>query len=108
MNIEISETAIARGLAEVRWPGRLEVMQEQPLVVIDSAKDAEAMRALAEAVIDIPHEMLVAVISISGDKNISEMIRNLSPVVDRFIVTSHTVMGRAAERENIGRRLRGW
>lgn len=102
-NIEISETAIARGLADVRWPGRLEVMQEHPLVVLDSAKDAEAMRALAEAVIDIPHEMLVAVISISRDKSTSEMIRNLSPVVDRFIVTSHTVMGRAAERERIGK-----
>jgi dihydrofolate synthase / folylpolyglutamate synthase len=102
-NIEVSETAIARGLAEVRWPGRLEVMQEHPLVVLDSAKDAEAMRALAEAVKDIPHKRLVAVVSISGDKNISEMIRSLSPVVDRFIVTSHTVMGRAAERERIGK-----
>jgi dihydrofolate synthase/folylpolyglutamate synthase len=102
-NIEISEAAIARGLADVRWPGRLEVMQKHPLVVLDSAKDAEAMRALAEAVMDIPHERLVAVVSISGDKNISEMIRYLSPVVDRFIVTSHTVMGRAAERERIGK-----
>jgi dihydrofolate synthase/folylpolyglutamate synthase len=102
-NIEIPETAIVHGLADVRWPGRLEVMQEHPLVVLDSAKDAEAMRALTEAVMDIPHERLVAVVSISGDKSISEMIRNLSPVVDRFIVTSHTVMGRAAERERIGK-----
>jgi dihydrofolate synthase/folylpolyglutamate synthase len=102
-NIEISETAIVRGLTDVRWPGRLEVMQEHPLVVLDSAKDTEAMKALAEAIIDIPHERLVAVVSISGDKNISEMIRNLSPVVDRFIVTSHTVMGRAADRERIGK-----
>lgn len=102
-NIDVSETAIARGFADVRWPGRLEVMQEHPLVVLDSAKDAEAMRALAEAVVDLPHEKLVAVVSISGDKNIPEMIRNLSMVVDRFIVTSHKVMGRSAERERIGK-----
>lgn len=102
-NFDVSETAIARGFADVRWPGRLEVMQEHPLVVLDSAKDAEAMRALAEAVMELPHEKLVAVVSISGDKNIPEMIRNLSRVVDRFIVTSHTVMGRAAERERIGK-----
>jgi len=102
-NIEITGTAIARGLADIRWPGRLEVMQEHPLVVLDSAKDAEAMRALAQAIRDIPHEKLIAVVSISGDKNIPDMIRNLSPVVDRFIVTSHTVMGRAAERERIGK-----
>jgi dihydrofolate synthase/folylpolyglutamate synthase len=101
-NIDISGSAIFKGLASVEWPGRLEVVQRSPLVVLDSAKDMEAMRALAEAIKDLPHKKLIAVVSISSDKNISEMIRNLSPVVDRFIVTSHTVMGRAAERVKIG------
>jgi dihydrofolate synthase/folylpolyglutamate synthase len=100
--IEISVTAIARGLAEVSWPGRLEVMQEHPLVVLDSAKDAEATRALSEAVDELPHRKLIAVISMSSDKNIPEMIRHLASVTDEFIVTSHSVMGRAAERDFIG------
>ncbi|MDP2901041.1 MAG: hypothetical protein Q8O47_08740, partial [Candidatus Bathyarchaeota archaeon] len=72
-------------------------------VVVDSAKDADAMRALAESVRDLPHRKLFAVVSISSDKNIPEMIANLAPVVDAFVVTSHTVMGRAAERERIGK-----
>ena len=101
-NIEVSGEAIAEGLRRVRWPGRLEVMQEEPLVVVDGAKDAAAMRALAESVGDLPHKKLIAVVSISSDKNIPQMIANLSPVVDAFVVTSHTVMGRAAERERIG------
>ncbi len=101
-NIDVSGRAIEEGLRRVRWPGRLEVMQERPLVVVDGAKDVEAMRALAEAVRDLPHRRLIAVVSISSDKNIPEMIANLSPVVDSFVVTSHTVMGRAAERERIG------
>jgi dihydrofolate synthase/folylpolyglutamate synthase len=100
--IEISETAVARGLAEVSWPGRLEVMQEHPLVVLDSAKDAEATRALSEAVDELPHRKLIAVVSISSDKNIPEMIRHIASVADEFIITSHSVMGRAAERDLIG------
>ena len=105
-NIDVSESAISKGLGEVKWPGRLEVMQERPLVVLDSAKDAEAMRALAEAVQELPHDKLVTVISISSDKNIQEMIRNLAPVVDFFVVTSHSVMNRAAQRDRIGEEIR--
>ena len=101
-NIEVSVKAIIRGLAEVSWPGRLEVMQENPLVVLDSAKDAEATRALSEAVDEFPHERLIAVISISSDKNIPEMIRHIASVADEFIITSHSVMGRAADRDSIG------
>jgi len=94
--IEVPAEAIARGLKETRWPGRLEVMQRRPLVVLDSAKDAEAMRALRDAVKGFRHGRLIAVVSISSDKNIPLMIGYLAEVADRFIVTTHSVMGRAA------------
>jgi dihydrofolate synthase/folylpolyglutamate synthase len=101
-NIAISDIAIREGLAGVDWPGRLEVMQRTPLVVVDSAKDTEATRALAEAVRGLPHRRLTVVVSISSDKNIPGMIANLAGVADRFVVTSHSVMGRAADREALG------
>lgn len=101
-NIDVSGSAISEGLASVEWPGRFEVVQRSPLVVLDSAKDSEAMRALAEAVGELPHRRVIAVVSISSDKNIPVMIGNLAPVVDSFMVTSHSVMGRAADRERIG------
>ena len=94
--VDVPAEAIARGLREVRWPGRLEVMQRRPLVVLDSAKDVEAMRALKEAVKNFSHKKLIAVVSISSDKNIPLMIGYLTEVTDRFIVTTHSVMGRAA------------
>ncbi|MCX6648169.1 MAG: bifunctional folylpolyglutamate synthase/dihydrofolate synthase [Candidatus Bathyarchaeota archaeon] len=104
-NIDVSGSAISDGLASVEWPGRLEVVQRSPLVVLDSAKDAEATRALAEATGELPHRRLIVVVSISSDKNISEMIANLASVADAFVVTSHSVMGRAAEREGLGREI---
>jgi dihydrofolate synthase/folylpolyglutamate synthase len=94
--IIVPAEAIARGLRETRWPGRLEVMQRRPLVVLDSAKDAEAMRALRDAVKGFRHGRLIAVVSVSSDKNIPLMIGYLAEVADRFIVTTHSVMGRAA------------
>jgi dihydrofolate synthase/folylpolyglutamate synthase len=101
-NIAISGSAIKKGLASVEWPGRLEIMQRSPLVILDSAKDTEATRALAEAVEELPHRRLITVVSISNDKNIPGMITNLARVSDEFVVTSHSVMGRAAEREALG------
>jgi dihydrofolate synthase/folylpolyglutamate synthase len=103
--IDVSGSAIAEGFAEVEWPGRLEVMQRSPLVVLDSAKDTEATRALAEAVEELPHRKLITVVSISSDKNIPKMIANLARVTDYFVVTSHSVMGRAADREALGREI---
>ena len=94
--VNIPADAIVRGLREVRWPGRLEVMQRMPLVVLDSAKDVEAIKALKEAVKSLPHRRLIAVVSISSDKNIPLMVGYLAEVADRLIVTTHSVMGRAA------------
>ena len=104
-NIDITGKAISEGLASVKWPGRMEVVQRNPLVVLDSAKDAEATLALAEAIGELPHRKIIVVVSVSSDKNIPEMIANLTRVADYFVVTSHNVMGRAAEREGLGRQI---
>ena len=103
--IIIPKDAIIDGLRNVRWPGRLEVMQRSPLVILDGAKDVEAIKALVIALQSFRHKRLVAVVSISSDKNIPEMISALAPVVDLFIVTTHGVMGRAADPSIITREI---
>ncbi len=105
-NIRIPEGAIIEGLRRVSWPGRLEVVQESPLVVLDGAKDSEAARAVKDAIQEeFTHNRLIAVVSISSDKNIPEMIGHLAQVVDHFIVTTHRVMGRAAEPSIIAKEV---
>jgi len=48
--LAISNDAITEGLAEVRWPGRFEVIGEHPRVVLDGAHNVPAALALAEDV----------------------------------------------------------
>ena len=96
--ITIPRAAIEEGLRRARWPGRLEIMQRRPLVVLDCAKDAEAARAAKEALLrEFTYDRLIAVVSISSDKNIPEMIGQLAQAADMFIITIHGVMGRAAD-----------
>ena len=104
--LEISSGAIEEGLRRVRWPGRLEIMQRNPLVVLDCAKDVEAARAVKEALLkEFTYDRLIAVVSISSDKDIPAMIEQLAQVADLFVITSHRVMGRAAKPSRIAREV---
>ncbi|MCK4439225.1 bifunctional folylpolyglutamate synthase/dihydrofolate synthase, partial [Candidatus Bathyarchaeota archaeon] len=100
--VEIPGDAIARGLKEVTWPGRMEAMQTKPLVVLDGAKDVKAAKAVREALqSEFTYDRLVAVLSISSDKKIADMIGEIAQVADHFVITSHRVMGRAAKSSRI-------
>ena len=96
--IEIPEAAVREGLAKVKWPGRLEIMQTKPYVVIDGAKDVLATQALAAEVPKIfNYDKLVLVVSISRDKKIDEMMHDLLAIADYVVATRHKVKGRALD-----------
>lgn len=99
--------AIIKGLEKVRWPGRLEVMQENPLVVLDCAKDILAMKKLKEAVLKFfDYDRLILVTSISSDKKIEGMMNEILPITDFVIITKHKVMNRAADPKLIGKEVK--
>ncbi len=105
-DVSIPADAIVEGLRSVKWPGRLEIMQHHPLVVLDCAKDTDAARALKTSLLnDFEYERLFIVVSISSDKHISSMIEQFAEAADHFIVTSHTVMCRAADPLKVGREI---
>jgi dihydrofolate synthase/folylpolyglutamate synthase len=105
--VAVSTDAIDEGLRKVKWPGRLEIVQRDPLVVLDCAKDPEAARALKETMLnDFVYDRLIAVVSVSSSKNIPEMIAQFSQIADQFIITSHKVMGRAASPFEIAKEIK--
>jgi dihydrofolate synthase/folylpolyglutamate synthase len=104
--VEVPRDAVEGGLASVRWPGRMEIVQTRPLVVLDGAKDVDATRAVKETLLnDFDVDRVVAVVSMSSDKKIAGMIEQLAQAADYFVITAHGVMGRAAEPSLIAREL---
>jgi dihydrofolate synthase/folylpolyglutamate synthase len=83
--------AVAAAAAGVRVPGRLEVIDERPLTVLDGAHNAEGMAALAlslpELVDHRPVE-IVAVLSVLSDKDAAGMLRALLPVCRTLVLTA--------------------
>jgi dihydrofolate synthase / folylpolyglutamate synthase len=78
----LGEASIVRGLAEVRWPGRLERVDD---VLFDCAHNVEGTQALVAALPDSPRRVLVT--SIVRDKNATGMLAVLAPHFDRVIAT---------------------
>jgi dihydrofolate synthase/folylpolyglutamate synthase len=99
---KISEDYIRAGLQSVVWPGRFEIIEKTPIVILDGAKDARAAQRLTETVKTVlPGLDLFTVISTSSDKDFDAMIRSLADITGRFIITEHRVKSRTATTEQI-------
>jgi dihydrofolate synthase/folylpolyglutamate synthase len=69
---------VAEVAARVRVPGRMQVVGEDPLTILDGAHNPSGMAALADALPDVVGERdLVAVISVLDDKDAAGMLRAL-------------------------------
>ncbi|NYZ73727.1 bifunctional folylpolyglutamate synthase/dihydrofolate synthase [Candidatus Micrarchaeota archaeon] len=100
--VEVDDGAMTRGLKKTKWPGRMEIVQKKPRVMLDGAKDAEAMRRLWKAIEeDMKYRRLVLVIGISSDKDIDGMVGAIAPLADKAVITAHNVAGRAADMQMI-------
>ena len=71
------ETTIRRGLRAATWPGRFEVVETEPAVVLDGAHNPAACRALRETVDAFDHDRLHLVFGAMTDKDHREMVRAL-------------------------------
>jgi len=78
----VADDAVLQGLADVRWPGRLERIGD---VLFDCAHNVEGTQALVAALPESPRRVLVT--SIVRDKNAAGMLAVLAPHFDRVVVT---------------------
>jgi dihydrofolate synthase/folylpolyglutamate synthase len=87
--IPLDETAIRRGLAEVEWPGRLQVVREHPRIVLDGAHNPAGTEALAAFLAEHRAEIrrLVLVFGVLQDKDWETMLGLLAPPADEIILT---------------------
>lgn len=82
----ISSSAIQRGLAKTTWAGRFQVLQENPLVVVDGAHNVQAFEELAQFLQQFSQRKLL-VLGIAKDKEIISMLRVLAPLFSQAIVS---------------------
>lgn len=79
----LDEIVTREALANVRWPGRMEIVGRHPTVLLDGAHNPAGAEALATAVREFfTWERLHLVISVSGNKDLVGIVRPLASLTD--------------------------
>ena len=103
--LTISDEAMRAGLLNVQWPGRLEILSREPLVVVDGAHNGDSAEKLAAALREVfHHDRWTLIIGISADKDLAAILDALLPIAARVIVTRARHV-RAAAVETLARHV---
>ncbi|WP_141504147.1 bifunctional folylpolyglutamate synthase/dihydrofolate synthase [Paenibacillus luteus] len=84
----VEDDALAEGLHAAAWPGRLEMVSQQPRILIDGAHNPEGAETLAEALKNTyKYDRLHLMMGMLENKNHQDVLKHILPIVDTLIVT---------------------
>jgi dihydrofolate synthase/folylpolyglutamate synthase len=86
----LDAAAVARAAAKIRVPGRLQIVDREPLTILDGAHNPDGIAALAESLPELRcgRDRVVAVVSILEDKDAAGMLARLLGECDSLVLTS--------------------
>jgi len=84
----VSEAAMRNGLSRVNWQGRLEVVNERPLILLDGAHNVQGIRSLKQYLRGhFTEKRKILVFGVMRDKAYGEMVEEILPLFDAVILT---------------------
>jgi dihydrofolate synthase/folylpolyglutamate synthase len=105
--IAVSEDNVKKGLEEVKWPGRIEIVKRRPLIVVDAAHTADSARRLRDAAAEYLHiDSATLVVGVMGDKDLEGLAMAIEPIARRVIAT-RADHPRALDPEAVARVFQG-
>ncbi|MGE5380309.1 MAG: bifunctional folylpolyglutamate synthase/dihydrofolate synthase [Methylocystaceae bacterium] len=91
----LSLTAVKQALKDCRWPGRLELISEDPMIILDAGHNEAGAKALQTAINELlPDRGIIVVAGILDDKDARAFIANM-PTNTRAVVITHPDSPRA-------------
>ncbi len=99
----LTRETIQEGIGRTRWPGRLEIISESPLILLDGAHNLAAAKNLARHLSEeLTDREITLVVGILDDKQYKGMLESILPPCKRCIIT-RPVIERALPPEKIRR-----
>lgn len=94
-HLPITEEAVRAGLAAAFIPGRMEVVQKHPLVLLDGAHNQHKMHSLVSSLQQqYPQRKFTVILGVLATKDAGGMIEALAPLAERWIATQPKVFGK--------------
>ncbi|MBI2472442.1 MAG: bifunctional folylpolyglutamate synthase/dihydrofolate synthase [Planctomycetes bacterium] len=104
-NISIDDETIREAIAHVYCPARIEVVGENPLIILDYAHTVDSMKFLRESLLgNFTFNKLILVLGFSQDKDLDNILKEIVTVGDSIIVT-RSKNPRAATPEDLFQRI---
>jgi len=86
--MQIDDRTAIEALASVQVPGRMEMVRQDPRILVDGAHNAASMQALMRAIGQhIPYDSMVMVFGCAADKDIPGMMSQIATGADKVIFT---------------------
>jgi dihydrofolate synthase / folylpolyglutamate synthase len=86
--LKVSEEHIREGLKNTHWPGRLQVVSREPLLILDGAHNPGAIRNLSYSIkTGFHYKRLILVLGVMADKDLRNILRGIVPMADYVLFT---------------------
>ena len=82
----ISENHIRDGLKCTTWPGRFDIVNRDPLFIIDGGHNPQCIEALVKNIQDyLVGKRIIALVGVLADKDYADMFRPVMELVEQFV-----------------------
>jgi dihydrofolate synthase / folylpolyglutamate synthase len=96
-NLHVSDLAIRQGIERTRFPGRMEIVQERPMVILDGAHNPEKVQALIQSLEYLSHSgRRILVLGSLGGHDFLKVAAEVAPEADEIVITAPSAVERSS------------
>lgn len=92
-SITITDTMIQSGITAARLPARMEILQQDPLVILDGAHSEPKLRAMQVALLELTDKQPIIILSLKETKELDATLAIVLEVSQTIICTSWALPG---------------
>ena len=100
---KISEDSIRAGMQKVKWPGRLEIVSRNPLIILDGGHNLDGVKNLCTSIRNLwPERKFAVIYAAMKDKDYAECLKVISETLKpKFYLTCVPGMARSATPDEL-------
>jgi len=101
--LNIDRKSIEEGLKNVEWSGRFQIINENPLIILDCAKDCLAAKKLVESLNALKFNKCIIIFSCSFKSTVKSILETLRKLNGYFVFTEHSLKERVCKLDILKR-----
>lgn len=96
--LRLPETSVRQGLAEMKWPARIEIVSRRPMIIVDAAHNTASIECLLQTLNEsFRCRCQMLVFATTQDKDVRGILQLLLPHFEAVILTRYTSNPRSVD-----------